>query len=601
MKSRPSARLAAAVLLPAALILPQTPAYATAATAAVAAAGASTAYTRPADADAALAAFLRTFWDPKKKYFFANSDHKVHDGREYGPEKGLYTDFWWEAQLWETVMDAYGRTGRAELRKMIDDVYDGFIDWKPDFENDFNDDIGWWALASVRAYEITKNKRYLDTAKKLFGRMWEHHDDTYGGGIWWRTTEKDQKNVATNAPAVITAARLYSITRDSAYLTRAQRIYDWLKDRLENSGQVYDHIQDEGEGTVVKWGFTYNFGTYMGAATALYEATGKNVYLGDAKRVADWATTYLTNGGTLIYEGNEGRDDDSGGFKAILIRSLHRLVDKHGQKQYLKFLQQNVNQAWNHRRTSDDLMGSNWSAPTGSGHLQSLTAAAAVSALQIVPPDGTTGVQAENGVYEAENAVTSGKLGAESTQPDYTGRGYLAGWSSAEQYVTFHVNVAAAGRYELRLRYSGAAGDASRRFTVNGDVVAKNFTFPGTDGWGDWKTTTLRDVTLKRGYNSIRVDLDPGSGNGNFLNFDQLRLLSATATSSRARNRDDQDETTSRGPRSRGSSDETAAPRSRPAPSASSRARDRGDEYDQDEYDDYDYDDPRVGPSSRVA
>ncbi len=540
MRSRlTKTRLAAAILLPTALVLPQAPVHA--ATGGQLTLATATAHTRAADADAALTAFIRTFWDPKKKYFYANSDHQVHDGRDYGPEDGLYTDFWWEAQLWELVMDAYQRTKRTEYREMIDDVYAGFIDWKPDFENDFNDDIGWWAMASTRADEITKNKTYLNRAKTLFDRMWEHHDDTYGGGIWWRTDEKDQKNVATNAPAVVTAVQLYNATRDSSYLTRAQRLYDWLKDRLESSGQVYDHIQDEGKGTVVKWGFTYNFGTYISAATALYEATGKTVYLNDAKRVADWATTYLTNGGTLIYEGNEGRDDDSGGFKALLIRALHRLATKHGQNQYLKFLQQNVNQAWNHRRTSDNLIGSNWSAPTGSGHLQSLTAAAGVAALQIVPPDGTTGIQPENGVYEAENAVSAGKLGAESTQPDYTGRGYLSGWSSAQQYVTFHVNVATAGRYELRLRYSGAAGDASRRFTVNGDVVAKNFTFKGTDGWGDWKTTTLSDVPLKRGYNSIRVDLDPDSGNENFLNFDQLKLATGTA-SSRSRNRDDQDE-----------------------------------------------------------
>jgi Predicted glycosyl hydrolase len=514
---RPKARLAAAVLLPAALILPATPAHAATATAAVPAAGASTLHTRPADADAALNAFIRVFWDPKKKYFFTNSDRRIHPEHAYGPENGRYTDFWWEAQLWELVMDAYQRTRRPEYRRMIDDVYAGFVACYPDFENDFNDDIGWWAMAATRAYEITGNRAYLDRAKTLFDRIWAYHDDTFGGGIWWKNTERNQKNVATNAPAVVTAVRLYTATRDPAYLARAKGLYDWIDTRLQEDGHVYDHF--DADGTLVKWDFTYNFGNYISAATALYEVTGERSYLDDAIRAADWATTYLTNGGTLMNEGV----NDGGGFKTLLIRGLHRLVTRHGQRQYLGFLQHNVNMAWGHRRRSDNLVGPNWSAPTPTGHLQSLTASAAVAALQLVPPDGSTGVQPENGVYEAENAITT-DVGAESSHPGYTGRGYLAGWSSANQYVTFHVNVAANRRYDLVLRYSGGAGDAGRRITVNDRVVAANHTFPGTGDWGNWSTTTLRDVRLKRGHNTIRVDIDPGSGNGNWLNFDQLRL-----------------------------------------------------------------------------
>ncbi|MFD1544313.1 glycoside hydrolase family 76 protein [Nonomuraea guangzhouensis] len=472
-----------------------------------------------ADADAAMTAFTNAFWDPAKKYFYVNSDHQIHSEHAYGPESGKYTDFWWEAQLWELVMDTYQRTGSSTYRQMIDDVYTGFLAYYPTFSNDFNDDLAWWALASIRAYEITGTSTYLTTARTLLDSIWAYQDSTYGGGIWWQRGTQNQKNVATNATAATAAARIYSATGDSTYLSRAQSLFSWVKSTLQSSGHVYDHVEGSGSGTVVKWDFSYNFGSYIGAAAALNTATGTSAYLTDATDAATWATTYLTNGGTPIYEGT----NDGGGFKTVLIRNLARLVTGYGQSQYLPYLQRNATQGWNHRRTSDNLVGPDWSAPTGSGYIQSLTAAAAASALQVTTPDGNTGPQPENGLYQAENAVAT-QVGAESTNSGFTGRGYLAGWSTATQSVTFNVNVPSAGPHELRLRYAAAAGDAGRKVVVNGSVVAANQSFPGTAGWSTWNTATLNGVTLNQGYNTISIAIDTSAGNGNYLNLDSLQI-----------------------------------------------------------------------------
>jgi len=162
--------------------------------------------------------------------------------------------------------------------------------------------------------------------------------------------------------------------------------------------------------------------------------------------------------------------------------------------------------------------GPDWSAPAPSTYLQSLTAAAAVSTLQIVQPDGNTGLQPEDGVYEAENARPAG-IDSESSQAGFSGRGYLAGWNTSGQTLTFHVNVASAGTHELRFRYAAGAGDATRRILVNGTQVAADQPFPSTSGWGAWNTAVLEGVTLARGYNTIRLEM--GS---NFLNLDRLDL-----------------------------------------------------------------------------
>lgn len=271
-------------------------------------------------ADTAMDAFVAAFWDDSKDYFFVNSDHAIHPEHAHGPESGRYTDFWWEAQLWELVMDAYERTGSATYRQMIDDVYTGFVAYYPTFANDFNDDLAWWAAASARAYEITGNATYLARAQSLVDSVWAYQDSTYGGGIWWKRSVQDQKNVATNATTALAAARIHAATGNTVYLTRAQSLFTWLKNNLQVGGHVYDHI--EGSGTLVKWDFSYNFGTYIGAALALGQQS-------DATAAADWATTYLTNGGTPTFEGV----NDAGGFKTILIRHLAQLP------QYLPYLQ----------------------------------------------------------------------------------------------------------------------------------------------------------------------------------------------------------------------------------------------------------------------
>lgn len=482
------------------------------------------------NADTAMSAFVSTFYDSTAKYFYVNSDHLIHPEHAYGPNAGLYTDFWWEAQLWETVMDAYQRTGSATYRTMIDDIYTGFnAKYTNMTDNQFNDDLGWWALACLRAYEITGTVEYLNRGSYLFDSVYSSWNTTnYGGGIWWRkdatnpnTSVNAQKNMATNAPMVMTAIKLKNAYNNSAYLTKAQQIYNWTKATLVNGSKVNDHIQDPGAGLVKDWDFTYNYGTFLGAALALYKDTNTASYLTDANNAANYVIDKMTSATTLLYEG----ENDAPGFKMIFARNLNQLRVQAGQSQYLSFLQQNATQAWNHRRTSDNIIGSDWLKPTGSTYVQSLAAAAGVSILQFVPADGYTGNIAGNGLYEAENArrtLASG-LGMinESLQSGFYGRGYVAGWNTNATSIDFYVNQNTASTRVITFRYAAAGGNASRYVKVNGVLVANNLTFTGTANWSTWNTVTV-SVPLNAGSNTIQLGYDSSKGNANFLNVDQL-------------------------------------------------------------------------------
>lgn len=58
------------------------------------------------------------------------------------------------------------------------------------FINNYYDDEGWWALAWIRAYDVTGNVEYLDMAESIFADMQGGVNGTCGGGIWW---SKDRK------------------------------------------------------------------------------------------------------------------------------------------------------------------------------------------------------------------------------------------------------------------------------------------------------------------------------------------------------------------------------------------------------------------------
>lgn len=67
------------------------------------------------------------------------------------------------------------------------------------FINNYYDDEGWWALAWVRAYDVTGNTEYLDMAESIFADMQGGVNGTCGGGIWW-SKDRKYKNASKYIP-----------------------------------------------------------------------------------------------------------------------------------------------------------------------------------------------------------------------------------------------------------------------------------------------------------------------------------------------------------------------------------------------------------------
>ena len=232
--------------------------------------------------------------------------------------------FWRSAELIEMVEDAYQRSGRPMYKRMVAQLRRGVAvrfggNWTR--LRKYNDDVMWMVIAFVRAYRITGDTTCRAVAKRnfdaAFARSWSAD---LGGGLWW-TTDRDVKNACVNGPAAIAAYDLYTVLGDRSYLTKAKKLYGWLRNNLYDptSGAVHDHVSlgAGGVATVDPSTYTYNQGSFIGAADALYGATHNSAYYNDALRALEYAEDDLTVDDILR---TEGRGRDGGGFKGIFAR-----------------------------------------------------------------------------------------------------------------------------------------------------------------------------------------------------------------------------------------------------------------------------------------
>ena len=283
-------------------------------------------------------------------------------------------NYWWNAHMLDVLIDGYQRTGDESYLPKMKSLLEGIkIKNGNKYENAFIDDMEWLGIACLRAYKLTNDEQYKEVADLLWEEVKKGWSDVHGGGIAWKTDTPNSKNACSNGPAAIFALYLYEIDQDQEDLEWAKKIYQWLNDTLVDpeSGLVWDNIDyQDGEAVINRdWIFTYNVGTYIGAANLLHQATGEEMYLEDAIKSASSvvAPGQITTGGVLKNEGQ----GDGGLFKGILVRYFTQLTlnpntpdDK--QEEFKEFIQFNAETLYHNGLTTAGLAGPNWNdEPSG--------------------------------------------------------------------------------------------------------------------------------------------------------------------------------------------------------------------------------------------
>lgn len=313
-------------------------------------------------ADSSTAALVEKFWNTSGSYFNDKNTSTVFH-------------YWPQAHALDVLVDAYERTGKGEYKMLMDMWFTGVKQKNGNtFLNEFYDDMEWNALAMLRVYNATNDQKYKTAVDAVWADIKTGWNTTMGGGIAWRKSQLYYKNTPANAPAAILAARLYRKFGNASDLEWSKKIYNWLKEVLYNpsSGWVYDGINSDNDGKKnTTWKFTYNQGTFIGAALELYKITNDVTYLNDAIAAANFTLSdaTLTNMTDNLLRDEGG--GDGGLFKAVFVRYFTQLILADGmlssdKKRYADFLKHNAQTLWNIGTDKSYLLyGSYWKNKPG--------------------------------------------------------------------------------------------------------------------------------------------------------------------------------------------------------------------------------------------
>jgi predicted alpha-1,6-mannanase (GH76 family) len=342
----------------------------------------------------------------------------------YDPATGLWNTGWWHSANALTAAIDYMIATNATT--YVADISNTLVkNQTGNFLNNYYDDEGWWALAWVRAYDLTHDHRYLDMATTIFADMKGGWDSTCGGGIWW-SKDRTYKNAIANELFLETAIQLHQRTPGDAgtgsFLDWASREWAWFDHAglINSSNLVNDGLANCHNNGGTPW--TYNQGVLIGGLVDLSLASGDATLIDRANAIATASMTKLVDARGLLQEKCEPTcNSDASQFKGILMRHLTQLHDQTGDVRLQAFIAANADWIWNAARNSSNQIGQTWAGPfdTADATRQSSALDALNAAIPFTDPQVNLAharVATANGQCVATEAADKAVDGARSTK-----------------------------------------------------------------------------------------------------------------------------------------------------------------------------------------
>ena len=467
-------------------------------------------------ADKALEAF-------KSKYYVKNSTTGYDS---------LGGGFWGIAEVMEAMLDGYETTGKPIYRDMFQNTYKDFIARNEDYwsNNDFNDDIAWAVLDSVRAYLLFGDQSYLDIAKKNWDFMYKRGTEGRTDGLIRWSHENGRGDGTTsciNGPATVGACYLAIATGDDSYYTKAKRVFDaWRNSSLyvregDDAGHVWDSAGNA-------WRSTYNQGTFLGAAIMLYEKYGTQQYYDDACNVmANTVKNLCYN--NILKEENTNSGDLSG-MRGILMRYMRKFIVDFNKGEYLSFFKDNARVAWMNSN-SKGIMQCSWQKKVSEDATwDSFAAYNAISLMANMPTYADNLQRDAYSNIEAEDLDYCKGLISENSGGTSGGRS-LGGVKNDNYAAYYNIDFGETGASKLTFKYSretekeDANGTLEFRLgSTTGPLIAKA-SIENTGTWQNWKEVTI-DTARITGVQNVYIVFK--SDTPHVCNFDYFKFTKAT-------------------------------------------------------------------------
>lgn len=238
------------------------------------------------------------------------------------------------------------------------DGFDGFL-------NEYYDDEGWWALAWLKVYDLTKQERYLQMAIDIFEDM----KTGWGGecgGLWWNK-EHTYTGAIENSLFLTLAAHLANrAANEEYYIQWALKQWVWFQqtgmiNAQYNINNGIDPATCRNDGGTI---WTYNQGVILGGLVELNKAAPDISYLEMAEKIALAALEKLSDSNGILHEPCEPEcGEDGPQFKGIFMRNLRILQQAQPDDRFKTFMKKNADSIWRDARGPGQYLGLVWSGP----------------------------------------------------------------------------------------------------------------------------------------------------------------------------------------------------------------------------------------------
>ncbi|KAK1847115.1 glycosyl hydrolase [Colletotrichum chrysophilum] len=323
--------------------------------------------------------------------------------RDYNASLGLWPDenHWWQsARCLTALIDlaTIETSFKSNVTAIVAHTYEtNKSKGGGNFTNDYYDDGGWWALAFIKASDMTQGTEnfmpeYLDTAKSIFDNMTDAWGTKCDGGIPWTRSDPHPylgaiQNELYLSVAAHLANRASTAMEKSKYLKGAQKGWSWFRNSgmINSKGIINNGLNDRCKNDMgTTW--TYNQGVILGALVELDKATPGGCCLDDANRIAQAVlkNRNLVNERGILREPCEttGKpcDGDQRLFKGIFTGGLATLHKRSPHPSYRQFLERNAQALWGYGSRNGQT-SLRWTGPFNTTELDVGTQYSGVAAL----------------------------------------------------------------------------------------------------------------------------------------------------------------------------------------------------------------------------
>ncbi|WP_348799337.1 cellulase family glycosylhydrolase [Flavobacterium adhaerens] len=106
---------------------------------------------------------------------------------------------------------------------------------------------------------------------------------------------------------------------------------------------------------------------------------------------------------------------------------------------------------------------------------------------------------------------------------DKISNGYQVSFIEDDEWLQFTVDVKKVNNFDVEVRYASEKPGGKLYLEVDGVKVSEVLELPVSGGLSNWKTVTIKNISLHQGQNTIRVHFEKGNFNLNFLDFKEVK------------------------------------------------------------------------------